>query len=274
QKLQRVGGLGARRRAVRLVGPVRHRLRGAVVRQALQRDRIPRTVPGESGDERAIVLGHPHGGVDVEPRVRPGEHAGGLLLIKQLEAHEEPEYGAAERLGQARGVVGGPGDEGAIQPEAAVGHEEVPVRMPVRPGAVRLQARDDPHGEVALAGPCANGGGHGAGGDAGDLAEQAAAVQTVGAEPLGDGEHHLAVRHRREQGRVQPLRPDRQPLGVTAGAEVAALAREREQILVRARVAPDAREAVVEHAAFEERVGHLRDHGAPRAVLACEALVV
>jgi hypothetical protein len=36
---------------------------------------------------------------------------------------------------------------------------------------VRLQARDDPHGEVALAGQCANGGGHGAGGDAGDLAE-------------------------------------------------------------------------------------------------------
>ncbi len=161
--------------------------------------------------------------------MRPGEHAGGLVFIEQLQAHEQAEHGAAERLGQARRVVGGPGDEGAIRPEAAVGHEEVQVRMPVRPGAVRLPARDDPHGEVALAGQCANGGGHGAGGDAGDLAEQAAAVQTVGAEPLGNGEHHLAVRHRREQGRVQPLRPDRQPLGVTAGAEVAALAREREQ---------------------------------------------
>jgi len=152
------------------------------------------------------------------------------------------------------------------------GDEQMEVRMPVRPGAVRLQARDDPHGEVALAGQCANGGGHGAGGDAGDLAEQAAAVQTVGAEPLGDGEHHLAVRHRREQCRVQPLRPDRQPLGVTAGAEVAARAREREQILVRARVAPNARESVVEHATGEELVGDPRDHGAPRAVLACEAL--
>jgi len=69
QKLQRVGGLGTRRRA---------------------------------------LGGDPDGGVHVEPRVRPGEHAGGLLLIKQLEAHEEPEYGAAERLGQARRVVGGP----------------------------------------------------------------------------------------------------------------------------------------------------------------------
>jgi len=146
--------------------------------------------------------------------------------------------------------------------------------MPVRPGAVRLQARDDPHGEVALAGQCAHGGGHGAGGDAGDLAEQAAAVQTVGAEPLGDGEHHLAVRHRREQCRVQPLRPDRQPLGVTAGAAVAARAREREQIRVRARLAAAAGEPAIEHAAGEELVGHLRDDGAPRAVLACEALVV
>jgi hypothetical protein len=43
---------------------------------------------------------------------------------------------------------------------------------------------------------------------------------------------------------------------------------------VRARVAPDARESVVEHATGEELVGDLRDHGAPRAVLACEALVV
>jgi hypothetical protein len=45
-------------------------------------------------------------------------------------------------------------------------------------------------------------------------------------------------------------------------------------MLVRARVATDAREPVVEHAAGEELLGHLRDHGAPQAVLAPEALVV
>jgi hypothetical protein len=54
----------------------------------------------------------------MEPRVRPGEHAGGLRLIKQVDAHEAPEDGAAERLGQARRVVGGPRDEGAISPDA------------------------------------------------------------------------------------------------------------------------------------------------------------
>jgi len=34
--------------------------------------------------------------VHVDPGVRPGPHPGGLLRIEQLEAHEEPEHGAAE----------------------------------------------------------------------------------------------------------------------------------------------------------------------------------
>ena len=140
--------------------------------------------------------------------MRPRQHARGLVFVEEFEPHEQPQHGAAERLGQPGGVLHWPRDERPIRPEAAVRDEEVPVRMPVRPGAVRLQAGDDPHGEVALAGQRANGGGDGAGGDAGDLAEQAAAVQTVGAEPLGDGEHDLPVRHRREQRGVEPPRPD------------------------------------------------------------------
>jgi hypothetical protein len=89
---------------------------------------------------------------------------------------------------------------------------------------MRLQTRHDAHREVALAGQRANGGRDGAGSDAGDLAEQAAAIQTVGAQPFGDGEHDLPVRHRRERRRVEPLRPDGEPLGVTTWAEVATLA--------------------------------------------------
>ena len=90
QKLQRVGGLGTRRRA---------------------------------------LGGDPDGGVHVEPRVRPGEHAGGLLLIKHLEAHEELEHRAAKRLGQPRGIVHRPRHEGAICPKAAVGDEQVQIRQ-------------------------------------------------------------------------------------------------------------------------------------------------
>lgn len=45
------------------------------------------------------------------------------------------------------------------------------------------------------------------------------------------------------------------------------LAGERKQILVRAGLAADAREAVVEHATGEELVRDRRDHGPPRAVV-------
>jgi len=54
-------------------------------------------------------------------------------------------------------------------------------------------------------------------------------------EPLREGEHDLPVRHGREERGVQPLGPDREALGVAARAEVPALAREREQVLRRAR---------------------------------------
>ena len=81
--------------------------------------------PREPGGEGAIVLGHPDGGMQVEPGVRPPQHPDGLLLVEQRQAHEEPQHGAAERLRQSCGVVGGPGAEGAVRPEAAVGDEQV-----------------------------------------------------------------------------------------------------------------------------------------------------
>ena len=68
--------------------------------------------------------------MDVNPRVRRGEHAGGLLLVEELQADEQPEHGAAERLRQPGGVGGGPRDKRAIGPEAAVGDEQVQMRMP------------------------------------------------------------------------------------------------------------------------------------------------
>jgi hypothetical protein len=159
QELERVGRLGARRRALRLVGPVRHGLGGPVVRQPFERHGIPRTVPGEPSGKRAVLLRHPHGGVHVEPRVRPCEHARCLVLVEQLQPHEQPQHGAAKRLGQPGGVLHWPRHECPIRPKAAVRDEEMQMRMPVCPRAVRLQAGDDPHGEVALAGQRANGGG-------------------------------------------------------------------------------------------------------------------
>ena len=82
------------------------------------------------------------------------------------------------------------------------------------------------------------------------------------------------MRHGREERGVLPLRPDFESLGMTIGAEVPALAGAREQILVRAGVAADAGEAVLQHAARKELVSDLCDDGAPWAILAREALVV
>ena len=80
------------------------------------------------------------------------------------------------------------------------------MRMPVGARAMRLETRDDANGEVLFAGPRADGRRDGAGGDARDLPVQATTVQTVGAQPPGDGEHHLPVRYGRQERGVQPVR--------------------------------------------------------------------
>jgi hypothetical protein len=80
QELERVGGIGPRCWPIRLVGAIRHRRRGPVIRQPLQRDGILRAVPGESDRERANVLGHPYRCVYVESGVRPRQHPVGVLM--------------------------------------------------------------------------------------------------------------------------------------------------------------------------------------------------
>jgi len=152
QELERVGGLGARRRALGLIGRVRHRLGGAVVGQPLQFDGIPGTVAREAAGKRAIVLGDPDAGVHVEPVMLPRQHARGLVLVEQLQPHEQPQHGAAKRLGQTSGLAHWPRHEGTIWPEPAVGDEEMQVRMPVGARPMRLQARHDADGQLTLAG--------------------------------------------------------------------------------------------------------------------------
>jgi len=52
---------------------------------------------------------------------------------------------------------------------------------------------------------------------AGEVPEQGPAVEEVRPQTLGHGEYHLAVRHGRQQGLLQPETPPRQALGVAAG---------------------------------------------------------
>lgn len=274
EKLQRGRGLGAGGGALGLVGAIGDGLGRPVVGQSFQGDGIPCAVPREAGREGPIVLGDPDGRVHVEARVRPGEHPGGLVLVEELQPHEQPEDGAAQRFREAPGVMDRPRHERPVRPEPALGDQEVQGGMPVGARAVRLETGHDPHREVALTRQPADRGRDGASRDAGDLAEQAPTIQAIGAEQLRDREDDLPVGNGRKQRRVQPLGPDGEPLCVAARAEVPALTREREQIFVRTGVTADAREPVLEDAAGQELVGDLCDHAAPRAVLAREALIV
>ena len=72
--------------------------------------------------------------------VRPGEHAGSLVLVEEIKTYEAPKHGATKRLRQPRGVLHWPRDERPVRPKAAVRDEEVPGRMPVGARAMRRQA--------------------------------------------------------------------------------------------------------------------------------------
>ncbi len=252
EELQRIDGLCARRRPVAFVGAILHRRGGAVILQALERHGIPCTIPREPLREIQVAVGQPHAIVRVKPRVRPREHALGLVGVEEAAPHEQPEHGAPKRFGEGRRVVRGPGDERTIGAKAAVGHHHMHVRVPIRQRAVRLDARNDADREIGLARERAHGSCDGPSRNAREVAEECAAVQTPGAEPLRNGEHHLAVRHGREERLLQPKRPQREALGVATEAEVAGLAREREQVLVRAGVTAHTRKAMLEDAARED----------------------
>lgn len=149
--------------------------------------------------------------------------------------------------------------------------------MPVGARPVRLDARHDADREVRFARERTHRGGHRSRSDSRHIAQQAAPVEAPRAEPLGDRQHHLPVRHRCFQQRLlQPERPEGQPLGVAARTEVARLAREGDEILVPAAggLAPHPREPLGEDAAREELLRHLADHGAPVAVRGGEAVLI
>lgn len=99
--------------------------------------------------------------------------------------------------------------------------------------------------------------------DPGEVPEQASVIEEVRPQALGHGEHHLAVRHRSEQGLLQPDTPHRQALGVAAGTPVAALAGEGEQVLVPAAATAHLGEPVLQDAAGQELLDHLGDDAPP-----------
>ena len=67
----------------------------------------------------------------MELGVRLRKHLGGLIHVEEIQTHDQSKKGTAERLGQPRGVVRGPCHESPVGAEAAVGDQDVQVRMPV-----------------------------------------------------------------------------------------------------------------------------------------------
>ena len=115
--------------------------------------RVPAAVAGLAERGGAVVVAHPDAGMDVEARVGPPRHPHGLILVEEAAAHEEPQHGAAEGLAEGGAVVSGPArpaHEGAIGPEANVGHEEM--GMADGQGALGLERGSDPDAEVVLLG--------------------------------------------------------------------------------------------------------------------------
>jgi len=96
----------------------------------------------------------------------------------------------------------------------------------------------------------------------------------VGAQPLRDGQHHLPVRHRREQVLGKPQAPLRQTARVAGGAELPPLAAERHQELGPARAAAHTREPVLQPPAVEEPPRRTPCRRTQRAMRGLEARIV
>ena len=99
-------------------------------------------------------------------------------------------------------------------------------------------------------------------------------MKAPGAQALRNGEYHLPLRNSGEESLFQPEGPERQAFGVATGAEVPALAGEREQIFVRASVAAHAGKSVVEDTAREEFVGDLANYRAPVTISMGKAILI
>ena len=93
-------------------------------------------------------------------------------------------------------------------------------------------------------------------------------------EPLGNGEHHVAVGHVEQHRLDQPLPEEGRALGLARRTQVARPAREGQQMLRPALRAPDPREAPVEPPAVQERVHRLLHLRPPGAGLGLEAVGV
>ena len=242
--------------------------------QALECDGRSGGVACELEDAGSIIGFEPDGVMDVEARVGPVEHGVDGVVGEELAACEGAEQGAAKGLGQDVVLMEAEVQEGAVGPEEAVGDQEVEMRMPVSERAKGLDGTDDAGDAIGLAQRRAQEVAQRAVRDTAQESEEPAVVEEEGPQSLGDGEDELAVWDGVEEFVLEPVGPDLEALGVTAGAEVARLAAEGNEELGLAALADDAGETVLEDAAVEEALQSSPGDVAQAPVLGLEAFFV
>ena len=165
-------------------------------------------------------------GADVrpEPGVRPGQHRLGSLLLPPLWLDEPPQHRAPPRLLQHRGVVSRRRDEAAVAAIAAVGHQHVQMRVPVDQSPEALHAHDHSRHHVVLTECRAQVGTQRVVRHPAQAPQPPPVVEEVGAQPLRQRQHHLAVWHAGEQLLLQPQAPHGETARVARGTEGAAVA--------------------------------------------------
>jgi hypothetical protein len=200
------------------------------------------------------------GGVEAEAAgPLPREHVVDGVLIEEAAALEEAEHPALEDGREGAGVVsrevGSLVEAGLAVDlgEDAVEDHEVEVEVRVEGGAEAVEEGDG--ADLGVGGGAgavvAQPGADGPEQDPEHGAGEGGVVVEEGTDPLGDGEHPLPDRERRQDLVVQVGGDLDHPAGVAGGADAAALAREGHEALGGAVVAPDSGEAVGQDAAAE-----------------------
>ena len=143
--------------------------------------------------------------------------------------------------------------------EEPVGGQRVEVRVEVEVFAEGMNGHDDAGRALGQPERGAMELGQAAVGDAAEFLDEPAMKSEIRAQHLGDSERQVPVRHGRQDG-IRQQRAEELHLFLVAGrAEPAALARERQQVIVLAVVAAHAGEAIGEIPATHELADHLRD---------------
>ena len=170
---------------------------GFVPLEALERERATDAVAAEANGHEAFF--HRRSSVHREAAVPPAQHVSDNDFGDLAACHEQPQDLSVEKLLDLDGVEGQKVPEGADRQPAAIGQQDVEVRMPAQKLAGSLKeadrARDDllaveSSRIVELEGPP---------GAAGRLTEAPAVEAEEDPQPLGDCEDDLPVRHLGEE---------------------------------------------------------------------------